>query len=105
MMNQWEYDKDYPVVFIDKDFNIVSLNHKAVLEYGEVVGDKCYRVFNRYETPCDENSPYVCPIKVLQKSGLSKFSGIYIFNTRKRQYVSITVKKRRRILSSGADCA
>ncbi|MBK3332843.1 diguanylate cyclase [Persephonella atlantica] len=93
MMNQWEYDKDYPVVFIDKDFNILSLNRRAVQEYGEVVGEKCYRVFNGYETPCDENSPYVCPIKVLQNSGLRNFTGVYIFNRKGKKYISLTVRK------------
>ncbi len=92
-MNKQKYDKNYAVIVVDKDFNIASTNYKAVEEYGDIVGKKCHRVFNDYEKPCDEISPYVCPIRVLQNTSLKKFTSVYAFNRKRGNYVYLTVKK------------
>lgn len=61
------------VVIIDKDFRILYANEAYIRENGyksreEVIGQPCYRISHKRETPC-EGECHPCPLKEIEKSG------------------------------------
>jgi len=84
---------DLPVIVIDKNYNIIDINKEAEEKYGNIKGTKCYRAFNDYTLPCFEQTSYVCPIKVVNQSGNSQYTGLYSFNRMGSKYVLVTVEK------------
>ena len=85
---------ELPVIIIDKDYNIIDINQKAEEIYGNIKGDKCYRALNNYQSPCSEETSFVCPINVINQSGNSQYTGLYTFNRIPSEYVLVTAKKK-----------
>ena len=50
----------------DKEFNIIYQNEQVRNDYGDRVGEKCYRVYENIDTVCDG-----CPVKKAFKDGKS----------------------------------
>ena len=61
-----------PVLFIDKDFNILWTNKAFQEQTGfkteEIIGNKCYRLTHHSETPC-QLPHHLCPVAEVQKTG------------------------------------
>ena len=61
-----------PVLFIDKDFNILWTNKAFQEQTGykieEIIGNKCYRLTHHSETPCQLPN-HLCPLAGVQKTG------------------------------------
>ncbi len=61
-----------PVLFIDKDFNILWTNKAFQEQTGykteEIIGNKCYRLTHHSKTPCQLPN-HLCPIAEAQKTG------------------------------------
>ncbi len=85
---------DLPVIVIDKNYNIVDTNKRAEEVYGNIKGNKCYKIMNYYSSPCFKETSYVCPINVVKQSGNSQYTGLYSFGRVKSKYVLVTVEKK-----------
>lgn len=49
------------IMLVDKEFNILWANKALMRRHGEILGDKCYRVNHKRESPCE--APHdPCPI-------------------------------------------
>jgi two-component system, NtrC family, response regulator HydG len=59
-----------PAMLIDADYRIVAANRAYRARYGEgrVVGQPCYAVSHRYDSPCDENGES-CPLRAALATG------------------------------------
>ncbi|SNZ06732.1 PAS domain S-box-containing protein/diguanylate cyclase (GGDEF) domain-containing protein [Persephonella hydrogeniphila] len=88
-----KYDSNYPVIVIDRDFNIVFSNRNSRKIYGNIEGKKCYQVFNNLSSPCYKVMPYVCPIRVLKNTKNKEFTGLYHLNSCGDRYVLMNVIK------------
>ena len=60
-MSVEDLDKFLPVVLINKNYIITSLNETGKMMLGDVVGKKCYQVLYNLEKPCPEYN-INCPI-------------------------------------------
>jgi len=60
------------IMLVDKEFNILWANKTLKNRYGEILGDKCYRINHKEESPC-EASFWACPITeaLKEKKGVS----------------------------------
>ncbi len=57
----------YNVAVIDRDFNIVEANDNFTHNFGDWVGEKCYKVYKRRKDPC-----YECPSAKTFEDGMSR---------------------------------
>ncbi len=60
-MSVEELEKFLPVVLINKNYVVTSLNETGKMMLGDVVGKKCYQVLYNLEKPCQEYN-INCPI-------------------------------------------
>ncbi|MDD5466090.1 MAG: ATP-binding protein [Candidatus Omnitrophica bacterium] len=49
------------IMLVDKEFNILWANKALMRRHGEILGDKCYRVVHRRESPCEAPLD-ACPV-------------------------------------------
>lgn len=49
------------IMLLDKKFNVIWANKILVERHGDIIGDKCYRVTHKRETPCEPPHD-VCPL-------------------------------------------
>ncbi|MCX8034096.1 MAG: GGDEF domain-containing protein [Thermodesulfovibrio sp.] len=50
-----------PSIIVDNYYNVVALNSTAQKMFGEVKGEKCYKIFYGFNSPCYQKN-IICPI-------------------------------------------
>jgi len=66
-----------PVLVIDKDFNVVFMNKKAVEIYGETDKKHCYEISHNFNQPCFHFKEHPCPINEILKSGKNHYGVVH----------------------------
>jgi len=66
-----------PVLVVDKDFNVVFMNKKAVEIYGESDKKHCYEISHHFNQPCFHFKEHPCPINEMLKSGKNHYGVIH----------------------------
>ncbi|MCS7203685.1 MAG: GGDEF domain-containing protein [Thermodesulfovibrio sp.] len=50
-----------PSIIVDNYYNLVALNSTAQKMFGDVEGEKCYKIFYRFNSPCYQKN-ITCPV-------------------------------------------
>lgn len=80
-----------PFVVINRDYTIVSANHKYAEHCGEeeVIGRKCYQVSHHSEVPCSQNGE-LCPLEAVFETGEpAEVMHIHYDKQGKQEYVQL----------------
>ena len=74
-----------PVLVVDKNYNIIFANKKAIEEYeikSILNSQTCYEVSHGFPMPCYEYGEHPCPVKIMKDSGIDKCGVVHIHNTK-----------------------